>query len=364
MHLGTNYNVNLVGTIPTGLPQLQVPKMGLLSSIAADSIAIAVVSYAVLMSVAKTFAKKHNYAIRPNQELLATGLANIMGSFFSCMPTGCALARSVIQEQTGGKTQIASLVSAGLILLVILFIGPFFEMLPRCVLSSIIVVALKAMLFQIKNVKGFYVQDPLDAFTWIVTFLAVVLIDIDVGLLCGVAMALITMYFRGIKSHACSLGVVPGTEIYVDLESHKRAMKVNGVIIWRYSGSVNFTSAASVKKKLYTVVESGNMTNLIKRDEIVSDEKEISPLNKEVFVENVILDLSCVARLDYAACKTLLEIKSDLKKKGLQFVLAGANDRVYDMLLHAFLNQRDQIDIFVTVHDAVLAVKAGTAMEV
>lgn len=361
MNLGGDYNVHLVGPIPTGLPQPSVPKVGLLMSIATDALAIAIVSYAVLMSVAKTFAKKHSYEVAPNQELLGMGLANVVGSFFSCMPTGCALARSVIQEQTGGNTQIASLVSSGLILLVILFIGPFFEVLPRCVLSSIIVVALKAMLFQVQNVRRFYRQDPLEAFTWLVTFFAVVLIDIDIGLMCGVAMAFVSLYLRGLKSHCSSLGVLPGTEIYVDRESHGKARRVEGVEIWRYSGSVNFSSAAGVKKSLFAVVEMDEKKrrwNASSNRTREGQSSEFKKLNGGE-LEAVIFDVSCVPRMDFAACKSLLEIKVEMQKVGIRFVLSGANDRVYDTLMHVFLMQKDQIESFVSIHDAVLSIQSA-----
>lgn len=83
------------------------------------------------MSMALIFAKKHAYEVRANQELLALGLANITGSFFSCLPIACSLSRSLIQEQTGGKTQLASVVSSAFILVLLLWVGKYFECLPR-----------------------------------------------------------------------------------------------------------------------------------------------------------------------------------------------------------------------------------------
>lgn len=349
MKLNENYEVKLVGPIPTGLPAPKLPKFSLIPAVAMDGLGIAIVSYSVLMSMAKTFARKHTYEVHPNQELLATGLANIVGSFFSCMPTGCALARSVIQEQTGGKTQIASLVSASLILLVILFIGPVFEVLPRCVLSSIIVVALKAMLFQVLNVKKFYRQDPLEAITWIVTFLTVVLIDIDIGLLCGVAMSLFSLYMRGMRNYSCTLGVVPGTDIYVDLKSHANAQKVRGVAIFRHCGGINFTSAAGVKKQMYEQLE---VKEMLRNGGESREEEKL----KGSDVKAVIFDISCVPLVDFPACMTLLGIRKELSGAGVKFLLTGANDRVYDVLMRVSAMEREEIDILVSVEDAVLSV--------
>lgn len=116
MKLGTDFGVKEVGAIPTGLPLPEVPPLALLRLVAVDSIAVTIVSYSIVMSMALIFASKEQYEVRANQELLAMGLANIFGSFFSCIPLACSLSRSLIQHQAGGKTQIASVVSAGLIL--------------------------------------------------------------------------------------------------------------------------------------------------------------------------------------------------------------------------------------------------------
>lgn len=125
------YGIKLVGEIPTGLPMPVVPRMDLVPDLVVDSIAIAIVTYSIVMSLGLTFAKKHSYEVRPNQELFAMGIGNIVGGFFQCIPLACSLSRSLIQEQTGGATQLASLVSALLILITLFWTGPFFAFLPR-----------------------------------------------------------------------------------------------------------------------------------------------------------------------------------------------------------------------------------------
>lgn len=96
-----------------------------------DAFTITMVSYTVSVSMALIFARKYNYEINFNQELLAMGTGNIFGSFFSCLPFSASLSRSMIQAGVGGKTQIASIISCILLSIVLLWIGPFFEPLPR-----------------------------------------------------------------------------------------------------------------------------------------------------------------------------------------------------------------------------------------
>ena len=105
-HFNERYGVRILTGIPTGLPQPRAPPYQLLLSIAFDCVTVAVVAYAVSLSMAKIFARKRGYEVCNNQELLAQGLSNTVGSFFSCMPVAASLSRSLLQEAVGGQTQV------------------------------------------------------------------------------------------------------------------------------------------------------------------------------------------------------------------------------------------------------------------
>lgn len=117
MQLGPQHGVAVVGEIPRGLPPFEFPSLKIVQLVFVDSIATAIVTYSIMISMALMFAQKDKYEVRANHELLAIGLSNIIGSCFSCIPVSCALSRSIIQHQTGGKTQVVSVISAMLILI-------------------------------------------------------------------------------------------------------------------------------------------------------------------------------------------------------------------------------------------------------
>lgn len=143
IHLKDRYNVEVMGVIPTGLPLPEPPRLDFVPRILPDSFAIAIVSFAISLSLAKIYAKKHKYKIVPNQELIAIGSANVISSFFGCYPCASSLSRSSVQERAGGKTQVTSLVSCVILLFVLLFLGPLLFHLPKCILAGVILVALK-----------------------------------------------------------------------------------------------------------------------------------------------------------------------------------------------------------------------------
>lgn len=165
------------------------------------------------------------------------------------MPITGSLARSLIQFNTGGVTQIASIVSCSLLLVVLLWVGPLFEYLPKvnslkggrgtfipiflfllrlqAILASIIVVALKGMLMQAVMLKKFWKLSKWDAIVWIVTFLTTVVVSIDIGLLSGIIVSLISIFVRGQRPYTCLLGVVPNTDLYLDCKRFKGVSNMN-----------------------------------------------------------------------------------------------------------------------------------------
>lgn len=105
LSLGPVYGVSTVGLIPPGIPAPRLPDLTVLPAFAVDSFAIAIVSFAITLSLAKLYATKHKYELDANQELRALGCSNIFGGFFQCFPSAASLGRTAVQTSIGGETQ-------------------------------------------------------------------------------------------------------------------------------------------------------------------------------------------------------------------------------------------------------------------
>ena len=140
-----NFHVKTVGPIPAGLPKPELPPVFIFKDMIMHSILIAVVAFSINFSLCDLFSKKDRYKINNTQELLAYGATNVFSSFFPCFASGASLARSCVQYNAGGKTQLVSIVSCVIVGLVLAFIAPVFKELPQACLASIIVVSLKTL---------------------------------------------------------------------------------------------------------------------------------------------------------------------------------------------------------------------------
>uniref|UniRef100_A0A673CPW7 SLC26A/SulP transporter domain-containing protein n=1 Tax=Sphaeramia orbicularis TaxID=375764 RepID=A0A673CPW7_9TELE len=158
------HKVDVVGNIPTGLLPPAVPDFSLLPTLVTDAFAVAIVGFSMGISLAKIFALKHGYSVDGNQELIALGLCNFISSFFQTFAITCSMSRSLVQESTGGKTQIAGLLASMVVLLVVVAIGFVFEPLPQTI--------------------------------WMTAFIASVLLGLDYGLLVAITFTILTVVYR------------------------------------------------------------------------------------------------------------------------------------------------------------------------
>uniref|UniRef100_A0A8C1M657 Solute carrier family 26 member 6 n=1 Tax=Cyprinus carpio TaxID=7962 RepID=A0A8C1M657_CYPCA len=196
MDLKTEYGVEVVGQIPSGLQAPVAPAVSLLGSMVGDAFALAVVGYGIAISLGRIFALKYAYKVDSNQELIALGLSNAIGGLFNCFAISCSMSRSMVQVSTGGKSQVAGAISAVVILVILLKIGELFEELPKAVLAAIIYVNLHGMMKQFGDICSLWRTNKVDMVVWVMTMILTVLLNPDLGLAASIAFSILTVVFR------------------------------------------------------------------------------------------------------------------------------------------------------------------------
>ncbi|KAJ8007260.1 hypothetical protein DPEC_G00115700 [Dallia pectoralis] len=244
LSLSENYEVDVVGEIPTGLLPPFLPDISLVPNLVADSVAIAIVGFSMGISLAKIFALKHGYSVDGNQELIAMGLCNFVSSFFQTFAITCSMSRSLVQESTGGKTQIAGLLASVVVLLVVVAIGFVFQPLPQTVLAAIIMVNLLGMFKQFRDIPGLWRTSKIELTIWLVAFVASVLLGLDLGLLVALGFAILTVVYRTQSPKTVILGQVgQQTGLYYDVDQYEEAVECKGIKIFHSNSSIYFANS-------------------------------------------------------------------------------------------------------------------------
>ncbi|XP_048662191.1 solute carrier family 26 member 10 isoform X9 [Marmota marmota marmota] len=344
--LDTKYNVQIVGLLPEGFPQPLLPSLAELPRILADSLPIALVTFAVSASLASMYADKYSYTIDPNQELLAHGVSNLISSFFSCFPNSASLATTSLLVDAGGNTQLAGLFSCIVVLLVLLWLGPFFYYLPKAVLACINISSMRQMFFQMQELPQLWHISRMDFAVWIVTWVAVVTLNVDLGLAVGVIFSMMTVVCRTQRVQCLALGLAEGTELYRPLRESHRLLQVPGLCILRYPTPLYFGTRGNFRRILEWHLGLGEGGK-------ASPKPDNLPDTVAEPVRVVVLDFSGVTFADAAGAREVAQLASRCRDVGIHLLLAQCNASVLETLARAgVLDRVTPQQLFVSVQDA------------
>uniref|UniRef100_A0A8D2ZGV4 Solute carrier family 26 member 3, tandem duplicate 2 n=1 Tax=Scophthalmus maximus TaxID=52904 RepID=A0A8D2ZGV4_SCOMX len=262
----TRYGIDVVGHIPKGYEPPMAPNLHVFQETAVEAFPMAIVGFAVAFSVAKVYSVKHDYTIDGNQELIAFGVSNIFGATFRSFAASTALSRTAVQESTGGKTQIAGLLSAVIVMIVTLAIGFLLEPLPKSVLGAVVIVNLKGMLMQFREIPYLWRRDKPDCVVWLGTCIAAILLGLDLGLAAGLGVELLSVVLRTQFPRCSLLANIKGTDIYKDRKDFIDVYEPEGVRIFRIPSPIFFANIEFFRTKLVEAVGFNPLRVLRKRN--------------------------------------------------------------------------------------------------
>ncbi|CAK7297653.1 solute carrier family 26 member 10 isoform X1 [Vulpes vulpes] len=344
--LDTRYNVQIVGLLPGGFPQPHLPNLAELPRILADSLPIALVAFAVSASLASIYADKYSYTIDSNQELLAHGVSNLISSLFSCFPNSATLATTSLLVDAGGNTQLAGLFSCIVVLSVLLWLGPFFYYLPKAVLACINISSMRQMFFQMQELPQLWRISRMDFAVWMVTWVAVVILSVDLGLAVGVVFSMMTVVCRTQRVQCLALGLAEGTELYKPLRESHKLRKARGLCVLSYPAPLYFGTRGQFRRTLEWQLGLGEAGKEAPKADGPPD-AAAEP------VRVVVLDCSGITFVDAAGAREVVQLASRCRDAGIHLLLAQCHASVLGTLTQAGLLDRVTPEqLFVSVQDA------------
>ncbi|XP_072700628.1 testis anion transporter 1 isoform X3 [Ciconia boyciana] len=250
IHLHAESSSAVVSMIPQRFLRPTPPDLSNLSKIILHAFSLAIVSYFLLVFVGERYASLHNYNIASNQELIAVGLSNICSSFFKSCVVSCAISGTVIQEKTGGRTQLAAAIGASMMLVIALKLGHFFQMIPNGILAAIVVFNMLPFLEKFLDIPILWRRDKYHFVIWLVTFAAVLCLGLDVGLVIAMGFMFIIITIRSHRMKMVVLGQIPNMNIYRSLSIYRAAREIEGIKIFQCCSSISFANMNRFKTYL------------------------------------------------------------------------------------------------------------------
>lgn len=334
--------VAVVGEVPAGLPGFQIPRVdtSILTGLIPAAATIALVSFMEAISVGRTFAQTHRYDIFPNRELIALGFANLAGGATGGYPVAGGFSRTAVNARAGARTQLAALVTCGVVVLTLLFLTGAFYYLPKAALSAIIVAAV-ASLIDINGAREVFRVKRTDFYLLLLTFVATLSLGIQWGILVGIGASVLLFLVRTTRPHFAVLGRVPQSQTYLNVARHPHAETLPGIILVRIDAQFYFGNVSFLKETVRTLVDES-----------------------EVPVRYFVIEAAGVNDLDSAAAAALAELDDELASQGTKLVLTRIKGPVRDVLHRTGLLEKLAAEgrVYLSTHRAIEVLRSGMAL--
>jgi MFS superfamily sulfate permease-like transporter len=321
--------VSVVGTLQGGLPSFALPDLSLVQQLWPAALGIALMSFVESAAAGRAFLRKGEPTPNANSELVATGMANIAGSFFHIMPAGGGTTQTAVNDGAGARTQVAGIVTAAVVVATLLFLAPLFAMMPHATLAAVVIVASiglcsPAQFLAIRRIR--YME-----YRWaLVAVVGVVLLGTLKGVLVAVVASLIALMVHANRYPVHVLGRKPGTNVFRPRSpEHPEDETFPGLVLLRPEGLIYF----------------GNVARLA---------QQTRELRLAADARVMALDLGAVANVEFTALKTLIEAEEKLRQDGIMLWLVGMNPEVLEVVQRSGLGKRlGRERMFFTLEQAV-----------
>ena len=288
-----------VGDIATGLPAVSWPDLSLLYSLWLPASGIALMSFTESIAAARAFRKYGEPEPDANQELLALGMANLAGSFFQAYPAGGGTSQTAVNTDAGATSQVAAMVTAGVVALTLLLLAPLISLMPEATLGALVLVA-AAGLIKINDFRNMAQVRRVELILALLAMFGVVVLGTLEGILVAVVISIVTLIAQADRPPVYAVGRKPGGTAFQPLDQAPMDTAFPGLLLARTEGRLFFGNVSWVINRLWDLVH------------------QTSP-------RVLILDCSAIPDIEYTAVKALEEFDAQLHEAGISLELAALN---------------------------------------
>ncbi len=322
--LGLAGSLPVVGSVPRGIPLPAVPMLRLsdLGPLFAGSAGIAMVAFADMSVLSRTFAARSGQRIDPNRELVGLGLANIVAGLFQGFPVTSSSSRTPVAQAAGARTQLTGVVGAAAIVVLLVAAPDLVKNLPVAALAAVVIAAAVGLV-DVKSIRLFARVRPSDFFVTVFCFLAVATFGVITGIALSVGLSLLDFIRRAWRPHEAVMGRAPGVKGYHDITRYPAARQVPGLLLYRWDAPLFFANADQFRERVLDLVDAAT-----------------PPVRWVVVAAEPITDV------DTTAAEMIAELDAELEERNVELAFAEMKDPVKDRLQRYGLKSKFGRDAF------------------
>jgi high affinity sulfate transporter 1 len=332
LNLDATAGVKVLGSLPQGLPSFALPMIGFahLKEVIIGGCAAAMVAFADTSVLSRTYAARMRTPVDPNQEMIGLGAVNLATGLFQGFPISSSSSRTPVAEAAGAKTQLAGVVGAIAVALVLVFAPNLLKDLPSSALAAVVIAAAIG-LFEFADLRRIFRIQQWEFWLSIVCFVGVAVFGVIPGIGIAIVIAVIEFLWDGWRPHYAVLGRVEGVRGYHDITRYPGARRIPGLVLFRWDAPLFFANAEFFHKRVLEAVAE-------------------SPTP----VRRIIVTAEPVTSIDVTSADMLAELEHTLTESGIELRFAEMKDPVKDKLKRFELFDRfGAADFYPTIGSAV-----------
>jgi len=338
--------IKILGHVPRGFQHVGSPHIDrkLVSALASELPVATIILLLEHIAIGKSFGRLNGYKIDPNQELIAIGVTNTIGTVFGAYPATGSFSRTALKAKSGVRTPLAGIFTAIVVIVALYGLTPAFTWIPTAGISAVIIHAVLDLVAKPPQVYSFWRVSPLEFFIWLAAVLVTVFSTIEDGIYTAICASLALLLIRVAHPRSYFLGRVTlqggssdqngSREVYVPLKPDgvtnprvKVDVPVPGIIVYRFEESILYPNSSLVNDALVDYVKAHtrrgkDMTNVKPADRAWNDpgpgrhgaaaDQEINELKP--ILHAIVLDFSTISHIDTTGIQSLIDTRTAVER--------------------------------------------------
>jgi high affinity sulfate transporter 1 len=326
--------VATVGTLPQGFPTPTLPWTSFsdVGPLFLAAIGIVLVSLTDTIATASAFAARRGDELKPNQEMIGMGAANVAAGFFQGFAVSTSGSRTAVAEQSGAKSQLTGVIGAGLVAVLILFLNSLLSDLPQSALAGVVIAAALS-LTNIGALRKYAEVRPSSLLLSLVATLGVVAFGVLEGIVIAIFLAVLLFFRRNWWPHGAVLGRTDDSEGWHSVDDLAGAREEPGIVVYRWEAPLFFANAGSFRQAIRRVV------------------KERQP-------RWVVLQCEAITDIDVTAAEVLEQLDLELNRAGIHMAFVEMRSRLRELVgRHGLYDTLDRDHFYETIDAALAAIR-------